>query len=156
MTSTPTEVVFILRTQLAEYFAANALDYAALSAPVPTIYYEGDEVDGPPPGKAYWVRFRNEDVLQRPSTIRDGSSGSRRYRADGLLFGQIFAPRAKSHPQAFEKGGKLAEVFQRAFQGQSLPGGIVIRDITVRAVPPAEKAWWQWNVNGRYEYDTCG
>lgn len=154
MTTTPTDCVFQLRTALQTYWTANALAAAGLSGEVPTIYFEGDEKDGPPDGKVYWARFRNEDVLDRPSTLRDGTT--RRYRADGLLFVQIFAPRAQQHPQAYEKGGRLAEVAQKAFRGQSLPGGIIIRDITIRAVPPRENSWWQWNVTGRYEYETCG
>lgn len=102
-----------------------------------------DGVGGKPPNtRVPWARF----------TIRhsDGGSaaiGNRRFRREGTIFIQLYAPVG----DGLSALDPLTKIAMDAYEGQSTAGGAWFRDVRSREIGP-DGDWYQVNVLVDFEY----
>lgn len=137
------------------FLAAWNAGAGALAGYVPEIEWQGRQPRNTPDGSKFWARVSMQTVFEEQTTLStcEGKPGQKRYTASGLVFVQLFCP--KSNTQAFEIGGKLAEVARNAFRGKSTPGKVWFRNARINELDP-EELYYRFNVVTEFEYDELG
>jgi hypothetical protein len=122
---------------------------------VPEVRYQGRE-KGKPDNSKFWCRVSTQTILDRQATLSDcvGEPFKKRFETSGLLFGQIFAPKAVVN--SYELGYRLAILARGVYRGKtSNPGGIVFQNVRINELPPEELSW-RFNVVAEFEFDEIG
>lgn len=130
-------------------FAANS---SAVVGYVPDIRWPGVQEVGTPDASKFWARVSQQTVIEEQTTLAD-ESGKRRYTASGLIFVQLFCP--KADVAAMDKGRKLAVIARNAFRGKTTSGKVWFRNARINELEPEESAY-RFNVVAEYEYDEIG
>jgi hypothetical protein len=147
MTSTEArdEMLGMLNT----YWRANA--GAAIGTPQspPPILWEGSEPGAPPDQAAGWARVTVLHATGQQATLAN-DVGCRRFRRDGTIIVQCFAPRGK---RGLTLAEALATVAKDAFEGKHSPNGEAwFSNATIHEVGP-DKGWFQVNASIQFQYD---
>lgn len=87
MTTDYNQAYDLITAELQTYWAANA---GAIVTPIPALRFANNEVGDIP--KTYFVRFLMTPVSNHQSSFRQ--TDGKRYREDGLIYCQVFSPRA--------------------------------------------------------------
>jgi hypothetical protein len=128
---------------------------------IPDIRWQGKELSRVPDGSKHWCRVSLQTVIERQATLSEPrEKGKRRYRTSGLLFVQLFSPKAKAEDNGendgFEEGEKLANVAKKAFRGKKTkPGDVWFRNARVNPLP-VEGTSYRFNMVVEYEFDEIG
>lgn len=130
-----------ITAELQTYWAANA---PAIVTPLPEIRFYGNELASIP--STYFVRFVMQPVIDGQSSFRQ--TNGRRFRADGLVYLQVFAPRKDR--QAYEKMRQLSVLLQKRFR--SAIDCVSFKNVRINDAPP-EETFWRQNVIAEYWYD---
>lgn len=124
---------------------------AAVDAYDPTIEvrWPGVEKQSPPAGDIRWMRvsYAHDDSDQASLA---GADGARRWRRQGQLFVQCFAPLAAG---GLPVASEMACVIRDAFEGKATTSGVWFRRATTNEVGPSA-SWYQVNASSTFEYDT--
>lgn len=119
--------------------------WATLS-PVPPVHYPDRVPDEPfPPKSGTWARVTMQDT----EGDRVSLGRTARYRTDGVLIIQLFAPGGTGR----QTTRALAELVLAAFRGKRTAGGVWFHRERAQDVG-ADGHWWQTNVVIEYQYDT--
>lgn len=111
----------------------------------PVHYPDRAEPAGFPPKSGAWARVTMEDT----ESDRVSLGRTARYRTDGVLIVQLFAPGGTGR----QTTRALAELVIGAFRGKRTAGGVWFHREVARDVG-ADGPWWQTNVVIEYQYDT--
>ena len=134
---------------LNEAWNANA---AAIAGYVPDIRWPGRFEESAPDVTKHWGRVSTQTVSQEKANLSNEPGGNR-YRTDGLLFLQLFAP--LTDPVAFDQMNALAELARNSYRGKQLPGDAWFRNERKRELLPDNK-FYRCNVIVEYQYDALG
>jgi hypothetical protein len=104
---------------------------------------------GEPVGAARspWARFSVRHADGGQATLAS-IGGVRRWRREGTIFVQLFAPAN----EGLSRLDEMAIVAMRAFEGKTTAGGVWFRDVRLREVG-VDGNWQQFNVLADFEYD---
>lgn len=127
-------------------WAANT---TAIVGYVPQVYWHGKVEVTKPPGDRHFVRVSVQTVSERQATLAY-AGGTKRYRTDGLVLVQLFAP-INSAP-AWRQCQRLAVLAKNAYRGQTASGNIWFRNVRINELLP-EVAYHRINVVAEYEFD---
>lgn len=97
----------------------------------------------PPSGRTPWARF-----TVRHADGGSGAIGNHRFRRQGTIFIQLFAPVG----DGLSAMDPLTKIAMDAYEGQSTAGGAWFRDVRSREIGP-DGDWYQVNVLVDFEYD---
>jgi hypothetical protein len=112
------------------------------------VRWNGKESNEPPLASSAWFRWSMLHTGGEQASL-SCEGGKRRWRRDGLIIVQCFAP--------LDKGGltlaqRMAESVRDAYQGSSTPSGVWFRNATTQEVG-IDKAWYQVNAVIQFTYD---
>ena len=132
--------------------AAWQANTVAIVGYVPAIYWQMKEEPATPDPSKYWARCSRQTVLEQQTTLStcEGANGQRRFTTFGLLFVQIFCPKAAENVGTIAE--KLAQVAKDAYRKQQTTSGIVFRNVRINELPP-ENQYYRLNVVAEFEYD---
>jgi hypothetical protein len=100
------------------------------------------------PDGTYWARVSSQVVEEQQETLRNGS-GQRRFRTDGIVTIQLFAPRAVS--LALNQLDQIAELLRNDFRTYQ-PEGMEFTNAVIVDNVRAEPNWQRANVVSNYTY----
>jgi hypothetical protein len=141
------------RNQINQFFYVNwNLNSNSVAGYVPEIHWQGVEKRGLPDANHTWLRFSQQTVDERQSTLSSDvfQFGEKRYSIEGVLIIQIFAP--KSEMRAWENCGKYAQIVKNMFRGQGTQNCIWFRNARIQELPQ-EELYYRMNVTVEYYYD---
>lgn len=141
MTTTYLGAYDAVTAELRTYWAAHA---AAIVGSVPEIRFYGNEVGATP--VTYFIRFVMQPVLDKQSSFRQANG--KRYRADGIVYLQVFGPR--DDRTAYAKTRALAALLQKRFRNAI--DCVSFINVRINDAPP-EQSFWRQNVIAEYWYD---
>jgi hypothetical protein len=101
-----------------------------------------------------FARFTMRPVLEGQASLRGGSDSPQRYRAEGLIFIQVFVPK-KNGQLAEEQSRKLGEAAKRIFRGKTFDGCVTFTNARVINLDP-EELYLRKNMIAEYSYDDIG
>lgn len=127
-------------------------DAAEIVGYVPVIRWPGQFEETTPDVTKHWGRVSTQTVSQEKANLSN-SPGDNRYRTDGILFLQLFAP--LTDPQGFDKMNALAELARNAYRAKQLPGDAFFRNERKRELANDNK-FFRCNVIVEYQYDAIG
>ena len=103
---------------------------------------------GDPDDGTYWARVTRQVVDEAQETLRNGQ-GQRRFKSEGLVFVQLFAPRGDSKAQ--DNLDRIAELVRNDFRTyQNAELEFTNAAITDNVQP--EPSWQRANVVSNYTY----
>lgn len=124
----------------------------AIVAPTARIEWEGGPESATSPGQTEeWLHVSMQhDVTGSRQASLSCANGKRRWRREGMLFVQCFAPLSAG---GLKRAMVLAVAFRDAFQAsQGTPGGVWFRNPTAREIGP-DRNWFNANASARFTYD---
>lgn len=136
----------------AMFFDAWKVQAPTVVAYLPEVRFADDGKDGAIPDRSkFWVRISIRVVDEGQSSLNtcEGAPGQRRWRTEGLVFIQLYAPKTATSAAPLRK---LAEIARNAFRGQVTPGGIWFRNARVVPVAPEEQSY-RTNAVIEFNYD---
>lgn len=116
-------------------------------------------VDVEKPGKVatdkYFGRIVESQVSEPLASLSNNvvAPGNRRYRAEGILRVELFAPKSKSSSK--DKLRLLAQSVKLALRGKETPNGVEFNNVRINNVD-AEELFYRLNVVAEYAYDEIG
>jgi hypothetical protein len=113
--------------------------------------YKGIEKEIP---STMFARFTMRPVLEGQASFRGGEDNPQRYKAEGLIFIQIFVPK-KIGQVGEEYSRKLGEAAKRIFRGKTFDGCVTFKNVRVVDLDP-EEMYLRKNMIADYEYDDIG
>lgn len=116
---------------------------------IPRVFFQGVTREDKPEPNKHFVRVSVQTVSDRQVTFR-GADGLRRYRTDGLVIVQLFAP--VSEAGGWRKCQRLAVLARDVYRGRTASGNIWFRNVRLNELPP-ENAWDRINVIAEYQFD---
>lgn len=121
---------------------------AASLYPTAALRWTGKQVNTPPAADTSWFRWTMQHTEGGQASL-SCEHGERRWRRNGLIIVQCFAP--------LDKGGltlaqRMAESVRDAYQGMDTPGGVWFRNATTQEVG-IDDAWYQVNAVIQFTYD---
>jgi hypothetical protein len=125
-------------------------DSTAVAGYIPEIRWKGAPKADPAPMDKYWARVSSQLVTDAQSSL-SSFNGTKRYRATGLLYFQLFCPRTL--PDRESVGRKLAMLIHSAFRKPSISGAIEFRNNVIRELPESED-YYPINVVVNFEFDS--
>lgn len=148
------------RNQLFAQFGTILPDTSAIIGEELRIVYQGVTgtfqsgvlIDGKEPVDKFFVRVSQQTALEQQANLT-GNDLKRRYTTDGLIFAQIYSP--KADVQNYALATKLAALIKTAFRGKQTEGCIWFNNVRIRELP-AETAWYRLDVVAEYQYDEIG
>lgn len=141
MTTNYDDAYGLITTELQAYWATISTSIVGM---VPEIRFYGTENDKIP--STYFVRFVMSPVKDGQSSFRQ--TDGKRFRADGLIYLQVFAPR--SDRASYAKMRKLSMQLQKRFR--SAIDCISFNNVRI-VDAPKEDMFWRQNVIAEYWYD---
>jgi hypothetical protein len=125
---------------------------AAIVGYNPYVEYQGVDNAVKSPTDKFWSRVSTQTVISQQTTLStcEGEIGKKRYTESGLLFVQLFAPKAADNVQ--KKLGLLAELNRKAFRGTTTPGHVWFRNARINELAQ-EALFLRINVVTEFEYD---
>ncbi len=155
MTATVEQAEDEMRALFKAFWDANT---ASIVGYVPEVRWQGIEKKATPDGSRFWCRFSTQEVVENLNSLSDcvQADGQRRYEHGGLIYVQIFAPKAEAN--SFRKGKQLAKVARNSFRGKSTsPGNVWFRKARINEIPSPDVAvTYQFNVVIEYSFDEIG
>lgn len=123
-------------------------DMAVSAYPTSDVRWAGKELKVAPDPEKSWFRWTMQHTDGRQASLA-GEHGERRWRREGLIIVQCFAP--------LEKGGltlaqRMAESVRDAYQGTATPSGVWFRNATTQEVGP-DISWYHVNAIIQFNYD---
>jgi len=118
----------------------------------PTYVYQGVDKEPTPAVDKLWMRLSQQTVLEEQATLA-GNDLKRRYTTRGLLFVQVFIPRAR--PQDYAFGVAVADLVLKAYRGKQTVDCMTFTNVRRQELPP-ETAWNRINVVAEYDYQEIG
>lgn len=114
--------------------------------------FVGVEKEGKIPTDKFWGRVSTQGVNEGQASIANGvgAPGNRRWRADGLVYVQLFAP--KSRNTAMQKLRALAQLARNAYRGKQSVNGVSFYNARIQELDP-EELFHRINVVAEYQYD---
>lgn len=141
-----------------EIFARLKTDWdantAAIVGYVPELRYQGAEVGTIPTAAKHWARASIQTVTETQATLHEGAAGNKRFNVAGLIFVQLFSPKAEN--DGWDKCRKLAKVARNAFRGKKTSGGIWFRNCRINDNVKNETNAYRINVVCEFEFDEIG
>lgn len=122
----------------------KAIWAASAHASVPVIY--DDTTENPPAGGSPYVVVKVQHNVGAAASISNGNNT--RFRAFGQVMVMLFPP----INDGLTLGDAYVKVTQNAFEGKTLTGDIVFRNVSVREVG-GKGTRYQVNVIAQFEYD---
>lgn len=141
---TARDVIFAL---LADSWTSAAL--TPICGYVPEMRWQGVEEPTTMPVDQIWGRASLQFVNEYQATLRNGDDDTRRFRHEGLVFVQVFAPRGLG--DSFIVGRNVADHAKKCFRGKSTEG-IWLRNAKATELEP-DTAHYRWNVVVEFEFD---
>lgn len=128
--------------------AALFRDAAVAAFPTAQLRWTGVEDNNPPATDASWFRWTMQHTGGEQGSL-SCEHGERRWRRNGLIIVQCFAP--------LDKGGitlaqRMAESVRDAYQGTATPSGVWFRNATTQEIG-FDVAWYQVNAIIQFTYD---
>lgn len=123
----------------------------AVGEPV-ELRFVGVEKEGKIPTEKFWGRVSTQGAAEGQASMANGiiAPNNRRYRADGLVYVQLFAP--KSRNTAMQKLRLLSQLARDAFRGKSTANGVSFNFARIQELDP-EESFYRINVVAEYQYD---
>lgn len=135
-----------------EIFGAVATDWEATLTPIVgnnnELRYYGLKYANAVPTTKYWGRLSIQTVSEDQDTLRNGT---RRYRAEGLVFVQLFAPINDS--QVATKLDQIADGVRNLFRHCTAADNVQFSRARVVDNIDPEPAWLRANVVSEFEYN---
>lgn len=125
---------------------------ATLLTYVPDLRYDGKEKSTLPDPAKLWARLSHQGVRDGQTSMAAQVSGpdKRRYRVEGLLFVQIFAPMVDGGMDILEK---VANIVKNSYRGKiSNVAGVIFRNVRINDLPNDGKSYRK-NVVAETSYD---
>lgn len=120
----------------------------------PLTFWQYTEKHGKPSRNKYWLRVSSQIVIESQETLSTacGDAGQKRYNTAGLLFIELYLPKAVGNSGAIGRllGTMLRDKFRKAVSGAS---GIVYRNSRILDGLPSEDLFYRLNVVTEFEYD---
>lgn len=122
---------------------------------VPLVLWQGKNEPEKLDYSKYFARVSQQTVIESQSTLSTecGAPGQKRFTVDGLLFIQIFCPKAEA--KAWAVGRQLATIARNAYRGNRAGDSIFYRRPRIKELDP-ELECLRYNVITEYEYDEIG
>lgn len=140
------------RNELFAQFRTSVTGINGIAGYTIPIVYQGVESPDKMPTDKVWIRLSQQTVLESQATL-SGNDLKRRYTTDGLMFAQVFIPKAP--PENYAKGLEIANLIKKAFRGKQTSSCMWFRNVRIQELPP-EDAWFRINVISEYHYDEIG
>lgn len=102
-----------------------------------------DQIEGDDP----WIRPTFRHGPSNQATLAN-DRGSRRFRRNGVFNIQVFTEPGLGLSRSLE----MARIILNAYEGETSPGGIIFRNVTINEVGKRGN-FYQSNVVGNFEYD---
>lgn len=141
MTTNYNEAYGSIQTELQSFWAANA---PAIVSPAPILRFYGTEDSSIP--TTYFVRFMMQPVRNSQSSFRQ--TDGKRFRENGLISLQVFAPRKVK--TSYAKMRLLSALLQKRFR--SAIDCISFNNVRINDAAP-EDSFWRQNVIAEYWFD---
>ena len=115
----------------------------------PEVEWPNVQREGPPlyDGNVAWAKLIVDHDFSDQATL--GGVGERVFERAGSFAFQVFVPAGK---RGLDQAGRLAMVALNAFEGVTSPGGVRFYRVKPKTVGQRD-AWYQFNVEGVFEYD---
>lgn len=124
-------------------------DVAAVVAPGIRIDWDGKENNTPPPQDAEWLAVRLRHTGSGQGSL-SCEHGQRRWRRDGMLHVQCFAPLSAG---GLERAMEIACAIRDAIQvSKGTPSGVWFREPVAKEIGP-DRNWYNANTSARITYD---
>lgn len=122
-------------------------DVLAVEAPSIDSRWPGIEKPDPPNQNSEWcaISIKHADGYQGSLS---GADGARRWRREGQLHVQVFAPGTFGRQRARD----IACALRDAFQSKGTSSGVWFRRVNATDIGK-EKNWYNWNMSLRFIYD---
>lgn len=119
----------------------------AVEAPGIDSRWPGVEKPDPPNQNAEWcaISIQHSDGFQGSLS---GADGARRWRREGQLHVQVFAPGVTGRNRA----RAIACTLRDAFQGKGTASGVWFRRVNAKDIGK-DKNWYNWTMSLRFTYD---
>lgn len=121
---------------------------AVTSFPLAQVRWTGKEANEPPAADLSWFRWTMQHADSGQASL-SCEHGERRWRRNGLIIVQCFAPLDKGGLTAAQR---MAESVRDAYQGTATPGGVWFRDATTQEIG-TDNAWYNVNAIIQFTYD---
>ena len=115
------------------------------AARIPVAYDDVDFTIPSPP--SIWARFNVKHFNAYQSSI--GDPGANKFRRQGMVTVQIFAPEKGATQDAVAKGDEVVSLFE----GKTRFEGVIFSNVRMTEVGPDGMGWYQVNVKIDFEYD---
>lgn len=113
-----------------------------------TVLYPNVGNQEPPTAEELWARVTVQHFVGAQVTL-SGATGARRFRHNGLVTVQLFAPSG----EGLETLDAAATIVKQAFEGVTTsPGRVLFRNVRVNEIGP-DGQWFNVNVLADFEYD---
>ena len=147
--TTYTTAINDIFTQINTAWIAGA---AAAVGEAAELRFVGVEREGKIPLDKFWGRVSTQGVAEGQASIANGvgAPNNRRWRADGLVFVQLFAP--KSRNTAMQKLRLLAQLARDAYRGKQTLNSVSFYNARIQELDP-EELFYRINVVAEYAYD---
>lgn len=122
---------------------------SAIVGYIPEIRFDGDNKSDIPDASKFWVRISTQGINCEQGTLSENvvTNGSRRYESYGLMYAQLFAPKANDSKA---KILNLAKLVQKTFRKRTL--NVILRNARIEELEP-ENGIQRINVVCEFEFD---
>jgi hypothetical protein len=117
----------------------------------PQLRWQGVSEPTNAPTNQYWARVSTQNVSDTQATLSD-YQGRRRYTSVGLLYVQLFCPKANGASNSVDLGRTMADLLRNAFRRPSPSGTIFFTNQRIVELAPTPDTY-PINIIIRYQYD---